>query len=427
METIIKGWQADPARQPVDCQRQAATVPGLRGVIVRGFVARLYPTTDQGARLNQWSGSLRFLWNRLLEAEKAEYAATGKFIWKKQLQPIAVGMKRQPGLEWLADLPAHAVLDTSARMDGALRRMVKERKAGRDCGFPKRKKKFVNEAGVYCVGQATDISDREATLPKLGRVKLRGGTVPEGRLVASRVWRDGARWMLSAQFECDRPAPMEATGVTVGVDLGVATLVSAFDGTGFEEVAAPKHLRKALKRLRRAQRIQSRRKKGSARRRAQARRVGVIHRKVRERRKDLLHQVSHRLTTKADVLKIETLNVKGMIRNRQLALSVADAGMSRLVTFCEYKADWRGRKVEKIDPWFPGSQTCSGCGEIHREMKNLKERVMRCDCGNVMGRDQNAAVNHYWYPEERENRISNGATRMEMGNQELALVPVGEV
>jgi putative transposase len=215
----------------------------------------------------------------------------------------------------------------------------------RDCGFPKRKKEFINEAGVYCVGQATEISAREVTLPKLGRVKLRGGTVPEGRLLASRVWRDGSRWMLSAQFECARPAPLEPTGVTVGVDLGVATLVTTFDGTAFDEITAPKHLRKALKRLRRAERTKSRRKQGSARRHAQARRVGVIHRKVGERRKDLLHQISHRLTTKADVLKVETLNLRGMSRNHHLAQTVA--GMSRLVTFCEYKADWRGRQVEK--------------------------------------------------------------------------------
>ena len=86
-------------------------------MIVRGFLARLYPNREQADRLNQWAGSLRYLWNRLLDAEKAEYAATGKFLWRKQLQPIAVGMKRREGLEWLADLPAHAVLDTAARMD----------------------------------------------------------------------------------------------------------------------------------------------------------------------------------------------------------------------------------------------------------------------------------------------------------------------
>jgi putative transposase len=396
--------------------------------IVRGWQARLYPTPEQSARFNQWAGSLRFLWNRLLDQEKTEYAATGKFIWRKQLQPIAVGMKRVEGLEWLADLPAHAVLDTVARLDGALRRMVQFRKQGEDCGFPKRKKKFVNEAGTYCVGQATEIASREATLPKLGRVRLRGGDVPQGRLLASRIWRDGKRWMLSAQFECSRPEPMEPTGVSVGIDLGVATLVTAYDGAGFQEWAAPKHLRKALKRLRRAERAKSRRKKGSARRRAQARRVGVIHRKVRERRKDLLHQISHRLTTKADVLKVETLNVRGMARNHHLALSVADAGMSRLVTFCEYKADWRGRKVEKIDRWFPGSQTCCLCGARHREMRNLSVRTMRCECGNVMGRDRNAAVNHYNYvPTGNGERLgASPATRVETGDQGFTPVLVDE-
>ncbi len=385
--------------------------------IVRGWQARLYPTPEQADRLNQWAGSLRFLWNRLLDREKAEYQATRKFIWRKELQPIAVGMKRQAEMAWLSDLPAHAVLDTVARLDGALRRMISERKAGRKCGFPKPKKKFVRESGIYCVGQATEITDAAASVPKLGRIRISGGDLPEGRLLASRIWRDGDRWMLSAQFECARPEPLPATGVTVGVDLGVSTLVTVFDGTEFEEVPAPRHLRKALKRLRRAERTKVRRKKGSARRRAQAQRVAAIHRKVRERRKDLLHKVSHRLTAKADVLKVETLNVRGMARNRPLALSVADAGMARLVTFCGYKADWRGRRVVEIDPWYPGSQTCSACGTIHPEMKMQKgfRDAMVCDCGNRLGRDRNAAVNHYWYGEERRNRASNGATRVESG------------
>jgi putative transposase len=134
----------------------------------------------------------------------------------------------------------------------------------------------------------------------------------------------------------------------------------------------------------------------------------------------LLHQLSHRLTAKAGVLKIETLNVKGMARNRHLALSVADAGMSRLLTFC--KADWRGRRIVAIDPWFPGSQTCCQCGQIHREMRKLSVRMMVCDCGNVMGRDRNAAV----YSEEPRKRGDLAPPRVEIGDQELASVPVVE-
>ena len=278
----------------------------------------------------------------------------------------------------------------------------------------------MNEAGIYCIGQATEIVAREAKMPKLGRIRMRGGRVPDGRLLAARIWRDGARWMLSAQFECDRPEPLPASNVTVGVDLGVSALAVAFDGADFEDVAAPRHLRKAQKRLRRAQRALSRRRKGSARRRVQARRVGVIHRKVQERRKDLLHQISHRLTAKAGAVKVETLNVTGMARNRHLALSVADAGMSRLIGFLAYKADWRGRRIIQCDPWFPSSQRCCMCGALHPEMRNLSVRTLRCDCGNVMDRDRNAAANLFWYPEERENRIGNGPTRVEMGDQELS-------
>ncbi|MDT7953500.1 MAG: transposase [Acetobacteraceae bacterium] len=412
------------------------------GWIVTGWSGRLYPCNTARTRFNQWSGAQRFLWNRLRDREKAEYAATGKFLWRKHLQPIAVSMKRQSETAWLADLPAHAVLDTVARLDGALRRMVAERKAGRKCGFPKAKKKFVNEAGIYCVGQATSFETRErmrgtetelearaVVLPKIGRVRLRGGAMPhKHKVLSGRIWRDGDRWMFSAQLAVPRPAPLAASDAVIGIDLGVTTLVTSYDGSDFHEVAAPKRLRKALRRLRRAQRAQSRRKKGSARRRAAGRRVTAIHRRVREQRKDILHKESHRLTTKAGVLKVETLNVRGMARNRHLALSVADAGMARLVTFCRYKADWRGRRVVEIDRWFPGSQTCCKCDALHPEMKMKKgfREMMICECGNRIGRDRNAAVNHYRYPEETGNRGSCAPTRVEIGEQGLAPVPVGE-
>jgi putative transposase len=395
-------------------------------MITRGWLGRLYPDRATADRLHQWAGAQRFLWNRLLDAEKAEYEASGKFIWKRELQPMAVAMKKQPGRAFLADLPAHAVLKVVDDLDGALRKMVRDRKAGRQCGFPQRKKRFVREAGIYCVNQNTGIGERSVKLPKLGAVKMRGGRVPEGRLMGARVWRDGSRWMISAQFECARPEPLATSDVTVGIDRGVKKLASIFDGREFQDVIAPKHLRKALKRLRRAERAKSRRGKGSNRRREAARRVGVLHRKVRERRKDILHQLSHRLTAKAGVVKVETLNVKGMARNRHLALSVADAGMGRLGSFIVYKADWRGRRIVAIDPWFPSSQTCCRCGVLHREMRKLRVDTLRCECGNIMDRDHNAAANIYWYPEERENRIGNGPTRAEMGDQEVAPVPVVE-
>jgi putative transposase len=333
-------------------------------------------------------------------------------------------------MEWLADLPAHAVLDVCRQLDAALRNTVQHRKAGRDWGFPKRKKKFVNEPGIYMVGQATKFGDGWVRLPKLGRIKVSGGKLPEGKLIAARVWRDGGdRWMISGQFRCARPTPLPASNRTVAVDLGVRRLATIFDGQDFAHIDAPRPLRKAAKRLRKAQRQQSRRRKGSARRRVAARRVAVLHRKVREARKDFLHQLSHRLTAKAGVVKVEDLNVRGIARGF-LAKSAADAGLGTLLRFIGYKADWRGRRIEKVGRFFPSSQLCSQCHRIHPEMKDLSRRVLRCPCGLVMDRDENAARNIF-YRQEGGNGVDprsdpGGAVRVEAGCQECAPVMADE-
>ncbi len=127
----------------------------------------------------------------------------------------------------------------------------------------------------------------------------------------------------------------------------------------------------------------------------------MAHRQVRERRKDILHPITHGLTAKADVVRAESLNVGGMRRKRRLAMSVADAGMPRFGTFLVCKADGRGRAAEKIDPWFPSSQACSCCGTIKPAMRDLKRRVfVRADGGHVEGRDRNAARNVHGHRQE---------------------------
>jgi putative transposase len=311
-------------------------------MITCGWVGKLSPARQQTARFNQWIGGLRFVSNRVLDAEKAEYDATKKFLWLKGTQPIAVAMKRQPGLEWRADLPAHAVLDVCRQLAAALRTMVRPRKAGRDWGFPKRKKKFVNEPSIYLVGQATTFGDGWVKLPKLGRIKVSGGKLPEGKPLAARVWRDGGdRWMISAQFHGAQPDPLPASNRMVAIDLGVRRLATVFEGEAFEPVDAPRPRRRAAKRLRQAQRRQWRRRNGSARRRVAARRVAVLHRKVREARKDFLHQLSHRLTTKAGVVKVEDLNVRAIARGF-LAKSAADAGLGGAA-----RLHWRQGRVAR--------------------------------------------------------------------------------
>jgi putative transposase len=367
------------------------------------------------------------VWNKLLALEVAQYAKDGTFLWKRDLQKLVVAWKHEPETAWIAELPAHATLDVCARLDTALRRMLSERKAGRLCGFPRFRKKRWGEGMVYFVNQSTRFAPdgRTVRLPKLGTVKLRGGTLPEGRLLGARAVRDGDRWLLSAQFECAQPVPLPATGARLGIDAGLRNLVTVFDGQTFERIAPPRPLRKAQKRLRLAQRKLSRRKKGSARRAVQVRRVAALHRKVRLQRHDHLHKLSHRLTAKADALVIEDLDVRGITRSPFLGQLAADAAIGNLLRLIRYKAEWRGRELIAAGRNWPSTQTCCKCGVLNDVP--LSKRRLACSCGNTMDRDENASVNLYWYPEEPGNRVREGATRGEIGDQAaMPSAPIAE-
>jgi putative transposase len=396
------------------------------GVIMRGYSARLYPSREQESRLHGWAGSVRFVWNRLLDAQRERYAASGTFIWRSELQTRVVGMKATH--EWLKEVPAHALLQIAADLDRAVRKMIRDRKAGLQCGFPRYKKRFVREASIYCVNQRTSIDDnlRVVRLPKIGRVHCRGLRAINGRVLGARIVRDGKRWTLAVQAEESSPAPLPPSDTIVAIDLGVKRLATVFDGEKFLHVDAPRPLRKAERLLKRRQRRLSKRIKGSARRRAQVQRVAAVHRKVRNRRKEMVHQLTHRLTAKAGVVVVENLNVKGLASG-MLAKSVRDAAFGAIFRTLAYKAAWRGRELVKVDRFFPSSQACSGCGEAHAEMKKLSRRTLRCDCGTIMDRDENAAVNLYeWYRGERGNRAGTSPTRGETGVQAHEPVPVVE-
>lgn len=361
--------------------------------VIRGQVVRLYPAAAQAQRLAQWTGALRWMWNRYLDAERERYAIDGTFLWRADLHKLGQAFRHEH--DWIADVPANATIQVAADFDRALRKMVRDRKAGRRCGFPRPKKKFIREVGIYCANNRTRIADdrRSVTLPKLGKVKTRGlQPPPDGRLHSARVWRDGDRWMISLAFECPRPEPLPANEMTVAVDLGVVRLATIYDGESFLYIDAPRPLRTAERSLKRRQRRLNKRQRGSARRRTQQRRVATIHRKVRNRRKEMIHQFTHRITATSGRILVEDLNVRGMARGR-LAKSVNDAGLGAVLRMLTYKADWRGREIVKVDRWFPSSQICSGCGQIHVEMKKLSRRVLRCDCGTVLDRDENAAIN----------------------------------
>lgn len=384
--------------------------------INRAVVVRLYPNRGQAAALRRWQGGLRFVWNHTwawCKARRAGADGAGKWPGKAAIQAHMVGLKKIPETAWLADLPAHAVLALAEDLHRAMRNWFEKRARA-----PNFRGKYQRQFSVYAVNQATSYGDRAVKLPKLGALRYRTGALPQGRLLSSRIYREADKWYMSSVFECAAPKLAEPTVERVGVDMGLTTLATVFDGQRATRVDNPKALRAHEARLRRYQRRVSRRKKGSHRRERAKQAVARLHQRIANVRKDAAQKATSAIVRAADIIVVESLNVRGMLKNGNVANSVADAGMSEFLRMLRYKAQWAGRTVIEADRWFPSSKTCSSCGKLHA--MPLSARRLSCACGNEMDRDENAARNLFAYREEPGNAGATAPkTRGECGDQAL--------
>ena len=198
------------------------------------------------------------------------------------------------------------------------------------------------------------------------------------------------RWYLTFTLDTAAPPPLDQTGRAVGVDLGVTDFAVTSEG---ERIANPRHLARRARNLARYQRRLARCQNGSANRAKAAAKVARAHRKVRHARQDFLHRASTRLVRENDLIVIEDLAVKNMIRNRRLARAISDCGWGEFRRQLEYKYQRYGRRLVVIGRWYPSSKICSACGYLLAEL-SLGTRHWTCpSCGARHDRDVNAAKN----------------------------------
>lgn len=349
---------------------------------------RIYPTTREDiVLLEKHCGANRWLYNHFLQLLNVAHKERQSFTYNNQAG-IITSLKKDPETEWLKEVNSQSLQQTLKHLVEAKDRFY--RKLG---GFPRFKKKGRNKDS-FKVPQHFKFDEENKTiqLPKFKNAwKWRGewkGELTEINSITISKSPTG-KFYASVQgvFEIEQKPVSEDM---VGVDLGLKDFVIDSHGN---VVSNPRFFRKQLKRLKYAQRQLSRKVKGSSSREKCRKRVARIHEKVRFQRENYLHQVSHRLINENQVIAIETLAVKNMIKNRKLSLSISDVAWGTLVLQLKYKSQWHGRELIQIDRFYPSSKSCSECGHLMDSMP-MSVREWDCpSCGTNHDRDINAAKN----------------------------------
>jgi len=330
-------------------------------------------------------GQCRAVWN-LFVAESAErYKAEGKFVFYAEMSArLPKLIKEDPRL---AGLPHRAAQMTVQKLDRALRDCAKSKGNARR-GFP-RFKKYADRSDAFSfVGREVRVEPGRIRLPKIGWLRVRGMTLPDGAAMKQvAVTQEPNGWHVSIQFDAPAKVYAEPTLPAVGIDAGLNHLATLSDGT---RIAHPRLARKATKRLRRLNRERDRRRKGSVNRKRTVVRLGRTHRALGDARKDAMHKATRKLVDTYSGFAAEDLSLRGMIRTR-MAGSLADAGLGEFVRTLHYKAEWAGRSWHVHGRFARSTGVCPDCGHVGERLA-LSVRSWACDsCGAVHDRDVAAA------------------------------------
>lgn len=353
---------------------------------------RLYPTLEQEQQIQRTFGCCRFVWNHYFDRRKEVYAANGHTMNYYECAKDMTGLKNE--FPWLKEADSTALQSSIRDLDTGFQNFFRRAKSGEQPGYPKFKSKK-NRRQSYkskCVGANIKVVGNCIQLPKLGLVKCRVSKEIRGRILSATVSQNpsGKYFVAICCSDVDMK-PLPSTGVVVGLDVGLKSFAVTSDGLTYSN---HKYLAENQKKLARLQRQLSRKTKGSKRREKARIKVARLQEHIASQRQDMLHKLSTQLVRDYDLIAIEDLAPKNMMKSHSLARSISDASWGEFRRQLEYKAAWYGKAVVKIDRFYPSSQLCSVCGAQWPGTKDLSVREWTCPvCGTVHDRDVNAAQN----------------------------------
>ena len=359
--------------------------------ILKAYKVRLYPTIDQQVFFAKSFGCVRFIWNKMLSDKIEHYKET-----KTTLKNYPAQYKKE--FEWLQEVDSLALSKVERHLQKAYQSFFKN-----GTGFPKFKKKGQRDSYTTNNQKGTvAITESTVKLPKIGHIKAKLPNRMNGLIKSATITKTATGQYYASVLVETIVDELPNTQSNIGIDLGLTDFIVLSDGS---KVANPKFLSKLQHKLAREQKILAKRRavaKVANRKLSDSRnyqkqkfKVAKVYEKITNSRTDFLHKLSLNLIKNHDVIAIEDLNVKGMVKNHKLAKAISDSSWSTFTTMLAYKAEWYRKTLVKIDRWYPSSKTCSGCNHLLTKAElPLSLRSWDCpSCLQTNDRDINASIN----------------------------------
>lgn len=344
---------------------------------------RLYPTTEQEEALSRSFGCVRWLWNRFLAQNNQTYQATGKGLSRFDYQKQLPQLKQE--FEWLGETYSQCLQVVCLNLSRAFINFFEGR-----AQYPQFKSKKSKHSVSY--PQNVKIQGDYLKLPKIGQIyaRIHRDVIGELKTVTISKNPDG-KYFASLLLEDGTDATTKSSdGKAIGIDLGLSDFAVASDGSKFKQ---PKWMKRRERNIKRKQQNLSRKVKGSQNRDKACRSVALAHSKVSHCREDFLHKLSRKVVNENQVIVVEDLHVKGMVRNPNLSKAISSVGWGMFCTMLKYKAEAEGKVYLEVSRFFPSSKTCNHCLNVVGSLP-LDVRAWTCSsCNTHHDRDINAAIN----------------------------------
>jgi putative transposase len=352
--------------------------------ILRTYKFELQPTQDQKVLLEKHFGCVRFVYNYFLNERKEQYQANKKSDNYYAQAAKLTELKKKEETSWLKEVNSQSLQFSLRCLDTAYVNFFRG-----NAKFPRLKSK--KKKNSFTIPQAARLENGRLYAPKFKEgIKVNVHREVKGEMGKCTITKTPTGKYFVSILSEEKYEPITKTGAVCGIDLGLKDFVITSDGKKFKN---NKYTKRYERKLAKQQKHLSRKTKGSSSFERQRRKVAKIHEKITNSRMDNLHKVSHELISDYDVIALEDLNIKGMVKNHKLAKHISDASWGTFVRMLEYKADWNDKQIVKVNRFYPSSKTCHVCGWIKQDL-NLSIREWTCqNCGTTHDRDQNASIN----------------------------------